>query len=666
MPRRSPASTCATGNIYRVHRESSSDELFISKPVVGRTTGKWSVQLARRIALADGSFGGVIVASLDPASLTRIYNAVSIGADGYIRVIGVDGVVRASSGTSMSALGRDFSKGELFNRYPQETSGWYYLDSVLGDRLQRLLVFRAIAAYPLIITIAQSSREVFASLAAKREIAYLAASVLTVLIFLVTALSIRGSIAREAYRKRVEHTNMLLQTTLANIPHGVCMYGADHKLEIANDLYSTMYGLDPKQVKPGIALADVVKARIAIGSSPKDSEKYLENRLAEAFQPQPGYIINELQDGRVIAISHQGMPDGGAVAIHQDITAQKRAEEKISHLAHYDALTNLANRVRFLEYVDGRGGNFRAHDKTFAVHLLDLDHFKEVNDSLGHAVGDALLIDAAARLRASVGPNDLVARLGGDEFTVLQDIGESGPYGAVALAKTLLQVIGKPFDIDGHLLTVETSIGIAVAPDHGLVANELLKRADLALYRAKSGGRNGWRLFEPNMEQEARSRLALAMDLRGAILREEFELHYQPVVSLANEAAVGAEALLRWRDGRGTLIPPDQFIPLAEDTGLIIPLGEWVCGEPAGMRPAGRRICASRSTSRRSSSAAPTWSRWSGRRSSNRDCRRTGSSSKSPNRCCCNTTSRISACCISSGSSVSPSCSTTSAPAIRR
>ena len=379
---------------------------------------------------------------------------------------------------------------------------------------------------------------------------------------------------------------MLLNATLAHMPHGICMFGADKKLALANDLYSTMYGLKPEQIPPGTPLLDILNARIEAGSSPKDADKYIEERLADAHSPRPSYVINELQDGRILAISRQAMPDGGSVAIHQDITTQKRAEEKIAYLAHYDALTNLANRARFLEHVSAAAEKYRQEGKRFAVHLLDLDRFKEVNDSLGHAIGDALLFEIASRLSDSVGPGNVVARLGGDEFTVLQAIGESGSDDAILLANKIRQIISRPFDIDGHHLTIETSIGIALAPEHGLVAHELLKKADLALYRTKADGRNGWRLFESDMEQAANERLTMAMALRESIEREEFELRYQPVVSVTNENVVGVEALLRWRNPQGELVGPGSFIPLAEDTGLIIPLGEWVlrraCRDAAG------------------------------------------------------------------------------------
>ena len=415
---------------------------------------------------------------------------------------------------------------------------------------------------------------------------YLVASVLTLVILAVAVFSISGSMAREHDKKRLEHTNMLLNATLAHMPHGICMFGADKNLALANDLYSTMYGLEPGQIPPGTPLIDILKARIEAGSSPKDAEKYLEERLADAHSSRPSYVISELQDGRIFSISRQAMPDGGSVAIHQDITTQKRTEEKISYLAHYDALTNLANRVRFLEHVNAAAENYRARGMRFAVHLLDLDRFKEVNDSLGHAIGDALLFEIASRLSESVGPGDVVARLGGDEFTVLQTIGDDGAEEAILLADRIRRVIARPFDIDGHHLTIETSIGIAVAPEHGLVAHELLKKADLALYRTKADGRNGWRLFESHMEQAANERLAMAMALRESIDREEFELHYQPVVSVTTENVVGVEALLRWRSPGGELVAPGSFIPLAEDTGLIIPLGEWAlrraCKDAAG------------------------------------------------------------------------------------
>ena len=692
---------------FRVHIDSAHDSLFISKPVVGRTTGRTSIQLTRRIFNADGSFGGIVVASLDPAYLTRIYNAVDTGVNGYIRVVGLDGIVRAASGLTKDAIGMDLAKGDLFRAYSKQSSGWYHTNSGFSDGIPRLVVFRTVKNYHLLIAVGLSRTEVFARVNAQQPVCYAAAGLLTLLILGVAAFRTRtlleqdrvardlelqnrrfdavlsnmplgvsmndGSgrivISNDRYRtmyglstetagpgthvrdvlryrksigtflgnpeqfsdslmaamakgeivryriqiddvrvvsvlnqpmagggwvsihediteqdhskKELERTNMLLESAITNIPHGFCMFGADKKLVIANDLYSTMYGLDPKQAKPGTGLEAIVRARISAGSSPADAEKYIAERLKEAFVYKPGYIVNELRDGRVIAISRRGMPDGGSVAIHQDITAQKRAEEKIAHLAHYDALTGLANRVLFQEHINRATEASSLNGGRFAVHLLDLDRFKEVNDSLGHAVGDALLRDVAQRLQTCVGPNDVVARLGGDEFAVLQNLGPKVPgqiddNTAIPMAKTLLEAVARPFVVDGHHLTAETSIGLALTPDHGVEATELLKKADLALYRAKSSGRNGWCLFEGEMELKARARHDLSIDLREAMQRQDFEIHYQPFVSVISGATVGVEALIRWRHPRRGMVRPDDFIPLAEDTGLIIPIGEWV------------------------------------------------------------------------------------------
>jgi diguanylate cyclase (GGDEF)-like protein len=382
--------------------------------------------------------------------------------------------------------------------------------------------------------------------------------------------------AYEASGRLLQTEKQRLDVAIANMPHGVCMYGADKRLAVANDRYSTMYGLRPEQATPGTTLHEILRARVAAGCSPKNTDEYISQRLQEAFLPEPGYIINELQDGRIIAISRRALPDGGSVAIHQDITQQKRAEEKVLHLAHYDALTELTNRVLFLQEIDKSIAKFRMTGEGFAVHLLDLDRFKDVNDSLGHAVGDFLLCEVASRVQRCAGPCDVVARLGGDEFAVLQRLSGPTPGQITELATDLLAAIARPFHIGSHQLMVETSLGIAIAPDHSLDADELLKKADLALYRAKSEGRNGWWMFETALERNANARLTLAMDLRNANVAEEFELHYQPIITSDGATMVGVEALLRWNNPERGRIGPQDFIALAEETGAIVPLGQWV------------------------------------------------------------------------------------------
>ncbi len=254
--------------------------------------------------------------------------------------------------------------------------------------------------------------------------------------------------------------------------------------------------------------------------------------------------------------------------------AQKSRE--LERMARSDALTGLANRMLFMERAEAGAAQMGACGAPFAVLMLDLDRFKTVNDSLGHPAGDALLKDAGRRLQRAVRQSDCVARLGGDEFAVLLLAAQDQRAAAAALARRILATIAAPFEVAGRKIVIETSIGIAVAPEDGTAAEALIKNADLALYRAKAEGRNRFCFFEPAMAAQARQRQELEDDLRQAIVRGEFELYYQPIVDLEHQAYCGAEALIRWHHPRRGLIAPDQFIPIAEESGLIVPLGAWI------------------------------------------------------------------------------------------
>lgn len=250
---------------------------------------------------------------------------------------------------------------------------------------------------------------------------------------------------------------------------------------------------------------------------------------------------------------------------------------ELAHMAHHDPLTGLPNRALLMKTLEEAVAGLSTN-RFFNVLMLDLDRFKSINDTLGHASGDSLLMITADRLVAVLGPGDAVARLGGDEFAIIQRVSRNPALEARALATRLLQTVSSAIVLDGLELVVGTSIGIACAPQHGAQAMQLLKKADLALYRSKASGRGLFSFFQDGMDMAVQDQHALELDLRLAVQREEFELHYQPIINLAAMETCGFEALVRWRHPQRGMISPDQFIPLAEETGMIVPLGEWIIG----------------------------------------------------------------------------------------
>lgn len=259
--------------------------------------------------------------------------------------------------------------------------------------------------------------------------------------------------------------NLRFDAALENMPHGLCMFDRNECLIVCNERYGEMYGLTGEQTTRGVTLRSILEARVAAGHSPEDANRYIEERLAEVRRNDPYYTENAMRDGRVLGVNHRPMHDGGWVATHQDITAQKRAETQIAYMARHDGLTGLANRAVLLEKMEEALARLRRHGNRFTVFMLDLDLFKTVNDSLGHPVGDELLKVVAGRLSACIRETDTVARLGGDEFAILATADGDQREAAIATANRLLGAVAAPCDLDGHHVNIGTSVGIALAPN---------------------------------------------------------------------------------------------------------------------------------------------------------------------------------------------------------
>lgn len=379
--------------------------------------------------------------------------------------------------------------------------------------------------------------------------------------------------------RKLAKLNQWFELALNNMARGLSMFDAENKLVVCNALYRQIYELPDYLAAPGTALSDIIAYHTGREGHASTADRlllaqhWIDQHRAELRHGKSFTYTQHLSNGRIILVTNQPLADGGWVDIQEDITERTHAEERIAWLARHCPLTEIPNRFHVRERLEADIARLRPGER-LAVHLIDLDYFKQVNDSLGHATGDAVLKAVAKRMSSTIRDTDFVGRLGGDEFAVVQkevtDIEQ-----AASLAGRLVKILNAPYRVLGSSAGIGASIGISICPDHGMDADTLLQRADTALYRVKSCGRGSSAIYQPLDEEVARERIALQADLAEALKRRELALYYQPIVDVRNGLVTGCEALMRWKHPKLGLLLPSVFLPVAEKCGLVNSIGEW-------------------------------------------------------------------------------------------
>ena len=397
-------------------------------------------------------------------------------------------------------------------------------------------------------------------------------------------LAIRDITDRRTAELQLRQQSNLLETTLDTMQQGLMMVDGERRVQVCNRRAMELLDLPVDLMRRKPDFHEVLRYQDS-----QDDFKFADDAVRERLKSetyafdvcQPTYQ-RKRANGMIIEVSTIALQSGGAVRTFTDVTERIRHQDSMMHAARYDGLTSIPNRRLFLEELERQVEIEKQSPQGFAVLCLDLDRFKAVNDTYGHKAGDDVLSEVASRLRQVLRAGDTVARLGGDEFAILL-VGEGDAFKITRLGMRIIEAIGEPFETEGQPVSIGVSIGVGIAPDHGLSADQLLKCADLALYRAKSDGRNTVRMFEASMDSEVELRRSLAVDMRLALRNEEFRVHYQPIVDTATGEVRSYEALLRWQHPVWGEISPAKFIPIAEDTKLIIEIGAWlaktVCAE---------------------------------------------------------------------------------------
>ena len=572
-----PTVNLADRSYFQTLKSNASPDQRYVDAVFSRMTGHWTTVLSRKLVGPNGEFLGVVCRGIEPVYFEKFFASLELGKDATIGMLHRDGTLLARYPHLESMVGKNFKSGKMFQQILSQGGRATQVFNAPADGTERLGAALQLSNFPIILI---ATTTVSAALADWREqtrlligVAALSALVIATILFLIAQRLLRQ---RRASERRVSLEKDSLDAAINAMTQGLLLFDAENRLVVCNRRYIDMYGLSSDVVKRGCSLRELLLHHQQTGSLETDVDAHYSRVLG--YVASEKVIVFRVGNGRSFQITHH-RANAGWVATHEDITERRRTDARIAHLAHYDTLTDLPNRALFRDKLERELKRIEPGDQ-IAVLYIDIDEFKSINDSLGHPVGDELLKAIADRLRGCIRKTDFVSRLGGDEFAIVQTSVHE-PTDVTDLVARIHAAIRAPFDCAGHRLSTDASIGVALAPEDGTDLDELLKNADLAMYSAKSDGRRTYRFFEPDMDRRVKVRRTLEQDLRhtiadGRYSEGGFEIHYQPLVNLRDGRVSGCEALLRWRHPERGMISPAEFIPIAEESGLISQLGEWV------------------------------------------------------------------------------------------
>ncbi|WP_246733204.1 EAL domain-containing protein [Methylobacterium sp. BTF04] len=564
---------------------------IVSQPVENRGDGTWTIYIARKISGPDGKFLGLVLGAVELQYFTKLYRQIAPAPDYVISMFRNDGVLLVRHPHRDGTIGRGFQRAGASLITARGASGGVLRNVSPIDSQDRLIAARSLANYPAILSVSRTAAASLAQWWRQATVLGAAAVSLDLGLLGLVILGVRQARSQEdllrantaqAAAEERERGERDLRTQYArfgialnNMTQGLCLFDGDDRLIVMNARFVGMHAIPTALHRRGTARADI-RAHLAIQGGATSGAWPFHLREATDAGSQSEALASftwDLADGRAIGVVYAEIPGGGWLCTHEDVTDRARSEAQIVHMARHDALTGLPNRAYLRERMEAVLAS-RPRGQGGAVLYLDLDGFKMVNDTFGHPAGDELLRHVAHRLHVAKHDTDFVARLGGDEFAIVQSCPDQ-PMAASVLAARVVEMLEAPFTIQGQEIVIGTSIGIATAEQTGVTSDTLLRRADVALYEAKAAGRGTWRFFDLAMDAAIQRRHHLALDMRFALAEGQFELHYQPVVETRTHALRGFEALLRWHHPEHGLVSPAEFIPLAEETGLIKAMGAW-------------------------------------------------------------------------------------------